>query len=124
MDQKNAVTPSEWKIMELLWQNGPMTMARITKELSGQTGWSKHAVISLLKRMCQKGSAAVVENTSPMEYAALLDRDEAVLQETRDVLSKVFHGRSALMIHTLVEDNTLSDEEIDELMALLERRRK
>ncbi len=124
MEQKQTVTPSEWKIMELLWQNGPMTMAGITKELSSQTGWSKHAVISLLKRMCQKGSAAIIENTSPMQYTALLSREDAVSQETRGVLSKVFHGKSALMIHTLVEDASFSDEEIDELMQLLESRRK
>jgi len=124
MDPKQTVTPSEWKIMELLWANGPQTMAQLTAHLSAETGWSKHAVISLLKRMCQKGSAAIVENTSPMQYQALLPRQDAVAQETQGVLAKVFHGKSALMIHTLVEDASFSDEEIDELMALLESRRK
>ena len=124
MEEKRSVTDSEWKIMELLWQKGSMTMPSITKALALETGWSKHTVISLLKRMCQKGSVEVIPGTSPMQYRALLTRGEAVRTETRQVVRKVFGGRSALLISDLVEQNDLSDEEIDDLMRLLEAHRK
>ena len=124
MEEKCIVTESEWKIMELLWQNESMTMPRITQSLQEETGWSKHTVISLLKRMCQKGSAAIIDGTSPMAYRALITRAEAVRQETRSVLKKAFGGRSALLISELVNQNDLSDEEIDDLVRLLESHRK
>ena len=66
MDEHRNVTDSEWKIMDQLWKNGEMTMTQITRALEEETGWSKHTVISLLKRMCQKGSAEIVPETSPM----------------------------------------------------------
>ena len=124
MEEKCIVTESEWKIMELLWQNESMTMPRITQSLQEETGWSKHTVISLLKRMCQKGSATIIDGTSPMAYRALITRAEAVRQETRSVLKKAFGGRSALLISELVNQNDLSDEEIDDLVRLLESHRK
>ena len=124
MEDKCIVTESEWKIMELLWQNESLTMPRITQALLEETGWSKHTVISLLKRMCQKGSAEIIEGTSPMAYRALLTRAEAIRQETRSVLKKAFGGRSALLISELVNQNDLSDEEIDDLVRLLESHRK
>ena len=124
MEDKCIVTESEWKIMELLWQNESLTMPRITQALLEETGWSKHTVISLLKRMCQKGSAEIIEGTSPMAYRALITRAEAIRQETRSVLKKAFGGRSALLISELVNQNDLSDEEIDDLVRLLESHRK
>ena len=124
MEDKCIVTESEWKIMELLWQEETLTMPQITKALQEETGWSKHTVISLLKRMCQKGSAEVIADTSPMTYRALITRAEAVRQETRSVLKKAFGGRSALLISELVSQNDLTDEEIDDLMRLLESHRK
>ena len=124
MEEKRSVTDSEWKIMEVLWQGGSMNMPQITKALALETGWSKYTVISLLKRMCQKGSVEVIPGTSPMQYRALLERNEAVRTETRQVVRKVFGGKSALLISELVSQNDLSDEEIDDLMRLLEAHRK
>ena len=124
MEDKCIVTESEWKIMELLWQNESLTMPRITQALLEETGWSKHTVISLLKRMCQKGSAEIIDGTSPMAYRALITRAEAIRQETRSVLKKAFGGRSALLISELVNQNDLSDDEIDDLVRLLESHRK
>ena len=124
MEERKSVTDSEWKIMELLWQGGTWTMPKITRALAEETGWSKHTVISLLKRMCRKGSAEVVAGTSPMQYRARLPRGEAVRQETQSVLRKVFGGRSALLIHSLVEQETLTPEEIDDLVRELENHRK
>lgn len=124
MEDKCIVTESEWKIMELLWKEESLTMPRITQALQEETGWSKHTVISLLKRMCQKGSAEVIGGTSPMAYRALITRSEAVRQETRSVLKKAFGGRSVLLISELVSQNDLSDEEIDDLVRLLEAHRK
>ena len=123
-ENKCVVTDSEWKIMELLWKKERMTMPEITQALQEETGWSKHTVVSLLKRMCLKGSAEVLPGTSPMEYRALIPRRDAVRQETRSVLRKVFGGRSALLISELVDQDELSGEEIDELMRLLEAHRK
>ena len=123
MDQRTMVSDSEWKIMELLWQNDTLTMTEITQMLSKSTGWSKHTVISLLKRMCAKGSAQVVPGTSPMAYRALITRQEAVRQETHQVLRKVFGGKSTLLISQLVQQDDFSDDEIDELMQLLDAKR-
>ena len=46
-----ACTDAEWKIMEGLWESQPRTMAEITRALEPETGWTRHTVITLLKRM-------------------------------------------------------------------------
>ena len=55
-------TEAEWKIMEVLWESAPRTMSEITKALEPTTGWTRHTVITLLKRMQEKGTVAVDES--------------------------------------------------------------
>ena len=50
------VTEAEGKILNVLWERSPMTITQITAALRDVTGWDKHAVISRLKRMLEKGS--------------------------------------------------------------------
>ena len=52
-------TEAEWKIMEVLWDHSPRTMSEITKTLEPVTGWTRHTVITLLKRMQEKGCGIV-----------------------------------------------------------------
>ena len=53
------VTEAEWKIMEVLWDHSPRTMTEITAILEPTTGWTRHTVITLLKRMLEKGSISM-----------------------------------------------------------------
>jgi len=46
-------TEAEWKIMEVLWDHSPRTMTEITAILEPTTGWTRHTVITLLKRMLE-----------------------------------------------------------------------
>ncbi len=51
-------TEAEWKILELLWQHGPRSMPEIIRALEPETGWTRHTVITLLKRMQAKGTVS------------------------------------------------------------------
>ena len=45
------LSDGEWKIIQLLWKESPQTIIQLTKALDEETGWTKHTVISYLKRM-------------------------------------------------------------------------
>ena len=55
-------TDAEWKILEVLWDRSPRTMSEIMKTLEPTMGWTRHTVISLLKRMEDKGTVKVDES--------------------------------------------------------------
>ena len=53
MQEKNEkinLSDGEWKIMNLLWEEPPKTLTQLTKELHTETGWTKHTIITMLKR--------------------------------------------------------------------------
>lgn len=115
------LSEAEWKVMCLLWDEAPMTMMQITNYFKESTGWTKHTVMTFLKRMEEKGAIHYEEGGRAKLYYPDIDKEEAVIQETEDFLEKVFDGRMGLMLNTMVEKKALSKEEIDELYEILRK---
>ena len=115
------LTNAEGKIIELLWEERPLTMMQLTRRLEPTTGWTKHTVINILKRMQQKGTVRVEEAKPAKLYYPLVDRPSVVESETRTFLDKVYEGKPMLLMSAMVEGGKLSPGEIDELLELLKR---
>ena len=110
------ISDAEWKIMNVLWEEQPKTMMQITKELQEETGWTKHTVMTYLKRMESKKIIHYVEGEKAKLYYSDMDRKEAVI-------NRVFKGNRGLMMTTMLEQEKLTDEDIDELIRILEKRK-
>ena len=117
-------TEAEWKIMELLWDRAPRPMSEITKELEPATGWSRHTVITLLKRMQEKHTVAVDESGDVKMYSPLITREEASQMQTKKLLNRVFSGKASLLINHLVDSGEITLKEMDELMDMLHKSEK
>ena len=117
-------TEAEWKIMEVLWDHAPRTMSEITKALEPTTGWTRHTVITLLKRMQEKGTVAVDESGDVKRYTPLMTQEEASTQQTKKFLSHVFSGKASLLINHLVDSGEITLKEMDELMDMMRKNGK
>jgi len=117
-------TEAEWKIMEVLWESAPRSMAEITKILFPSTGWSRHTVITLLKRMQEKGSIRVDESGPVKMYSPMITREEASSQQTKKLLSHVFSGKASLLVQNLVDSGEISLEEMEDILSLLKQEGK
>ncbi len=118
--EKVKLSDAEWKIMNLLWESAPRTMMQLTNALKDGTGWTKHTVMSFLKRMEEKGALHYEEGGKAKLYYPDLKREEASLQETEEFLERVFQGRMGMMLNTMVQQKALTREELVELHKILE----
>ena len=115
------VTEAEWKIMECLWVHAPQTMGEITATLESATGWTRQTVITLLKRMTEKGAVSMDDSGRAKKYTPLITREEASAEETHKLLNHVFKGKASLLVNQLVDSGDLSAEDLwDILKAILE----
>ncbi len=119
--KKINLSDAEWRIMNLLWEKAPRTMMELTNELKAETGWTKHTVMSFLKRMEAKKALHYEDGEKAKLYYPDLEREEAVLQESEDFLARVFQGKMGMMLNTMVQQQALSKEELDELHKILEQ---
>lgn len=115
------LSESEWKVMNLLWKSAPRTIMQITNYFKESTGWTKHTVMTFLRRMEEKGAVHFEEGERAKLYYPDIEKTEAVLQETEEFLDKVFGGHMGLMLNTMVEKKALSKEEISELYEILKK---
>lgn len=115
------LSDGEWNIMNVLWETAPKTITQLTAALKESTGWSKHTIITMLGRMESKGVVKYEQGVRAKQYFPTVERVETVLEETESFLDKVYSGSLGLMVNTMVEKNSISKEEIDELYAILKK---
>lgn len=119
--QKNvSLTPAEWHLMECLWEQVPRTSREVVDYLKADMGWSKSTTLTMLRRMTEKGLIRCEEGGEVRLYSPLVAREDALLQETEDFLSRVYKGSVGMLMSTLTNRQNLSREEIRELYAILE----
>ena len=113
------VTEAEWKIMEVLWDHSPRTRTEITAILEPETGWTRHTVITLLKRMLEKGSISMDDTERAKKYTPLITREQASTEETHKFLSHVFKGKASLLVNHLVDAGDLSEDELKQILDMI-----
>ena len=117
---KVSLSDGEWKLMYKLWEEPSRTIAQLTAALQPETGWSKHTVITMLNRLEGKGAVSH-DGGTPRHYSATLAKEDAARAETRSFLDTVYGGRLGLMMSAMVDSRSLTQQDIDELAAILEK---
>ena len=118
-NRENHVTPTEWHLMECLWEIGPCTGREAVDYLTAHVGWSRSTTLTLLRRMTDKGLVNCRDQQGLKTYSAGLRREDAARQETDSFLNRVYHGSLAQMLVAMTRKTPLSRREIDELYAIL-----
>ena len=113
------ITEAEWKIMECLWDHAPQTMGEITATLEPVTGWTRQTVITLLKRMTEKGAVSMDDSGRAKKYVPLITREEASTVETQKFLNHVFKGKASLLVNHLVDTGELSTDDLQEIISMI-----
>lgn len=119
-----SLSAGEWQIMERLWEKNPKTLMEVVRELSPATGWHKSTIVTMVGRLEAKGAVSYIEGGRARLYSPTISRDQAALQETESLLHRVYQGSVGLMVNTLADGRGLSDEDIAELSAVLEKARR
>lgn len=114
-----GLTEAEWQVMECLWAAAPQTGRAIIDALHGTTGWSRSTTLTLLRRLEDKGAVSAESEDGVKHYRPQVAREDAAVQETEHLLERVYQGSVSLMVSSLVKKQTLSQEEIDKLYAIL-----
>ena len=118
---KVSLSDGEWKLMNRLWEDTPLTITQLTAALQEETGWGKHTVITMLSRLEAKGAVRHEEGGRAKRYYPALRREDAARDETESFLSRVYGGSLGLMMSAMAKRQELSSDEVAELRAILDQ---
>ena len=119
MEDKIGLSNAEWKLMDYLWEESPKTIADMVAHFEGSTNWDRHVIIMMLKRMETKKAVAYETVGRAKHYYPIVEQSQACVQETKDFLERVYKGSMGLMLTTMVKQESISPEDLEELRRIL-----
>ena len=114
---KEKLFDSEAKVMEIIWQKSPISAKEISLIAAETIGWNKNTTYTIIKKLEAKG---FIRRDDPgFICTALVSQGQMQKVEVASLVKKVFGGSRKALFSALLEDEPLSDEEIDTLRKLI-----
>ena len=113
----------EWEIMEVLWTDSPLSASEVHERLPEHHTCHAKTVRSLLDRMLKKEAVTRTKKHGVWVFVPAMEREACLTRESRSFLQRFFSAQPVPLIAHLVQNDMLSDEELDELRALIDDRK-
>jgi BlaI family transcriptional regulator, penicillinase repressor len=112
----------ELRIMQVLWQSGPVTARQITDAINeGVTRPVAHSTIqTLLRKMEAKGAVTHESEDRIFVFRAAVAENDATRSAAKDLLGRVFGGSVYGLVSHLLRHETISPEERERLRHLID----
>ena len=115
---------AELEVMLTLWHNTPpLTVSEITKLLAESHSWKTATVHVLLERLGERGFVACDKSGFKHLFTPIITEEEYRRGEEKTFLKRFFGGSAKNMIASLLNADGLTDEDLEELSAMLKQRK-
>jgi BlaI family penicillinase repressor len=115
------ITEAEWPVMELLWEQGPATVRRLTEALYPSGGPSEYATVhKFLERLQGRGLVRRERTGGVYVFHAVVDRDNVIGRQLEALVEKMCGGSLQPLLSNLVRTRRLTPAELRDLLALVE----
>lgn len=109
---------SELKVMELIWDNEPVSAKDVSLLAAKGTGWNKNTTYTVIKKLEAKG---YIKRSDPgFMCTSLISRNEVCRAETQSLIDRLFGGSKRALFSALLEDEKLSEKELYELRKMID----
>lgn len=117
---KEKLFDSEAKVMEILWKNSPISAKDISLIAAESIGWNKNTTYTVIKKLEAKG---FLHREDPgFICTPLVSKSQMQKVEVGSLLKKVFGGSRKALFSALLEDEPLSEDELQALRKLIDDR--
>lgn len=111
---------AEFKFMNIVWDNEPLHSRELVKLCAEKLGWKQSTTFTVLKKLSTRG---MVKNEATV-VSSLVKCDQVQKYESEAIVKKSFGGSLPSFIAAFMNGKRISDEEADELKALIDSYRE
>ncbi len=115
------LTDREAQLMEVLWNQGPLTAESVRNALPDTPHDS--TVRTLLRILKEKGYVRI-RGRQPAIYEPIVARKRVQTKATQSLLARFFSGSVQELVQCLVEDEQLSPGQLQQLRKSLKQRKR
>ena len=118
------ISEAEYEVMKIVWKHAPINTNEITEKLLQSTNWSPKTIQTLIKRLVTKGVLTYEKQSHVFVYTPLVKESEYICQESNSFLNRYYDGDITAMLSAYLENDKLTEPEIETLRSLLSKRGK
>lgn len=110
----------ELKLMELLWANEPISAKELSLLAKERIGWNKNTTYTIIKKLIDK--EVVLRKEPNFICSSLIKKEDVRKAETDSLIDRLYNGSKKVFFASFLQSESLSEEEIVELKAMIEKR--
>ncbi len=115
MDRDIALTNADARLLDLVWDFGPVASPELCRLAEEKLGWKRTTTYTVIKRLCEKGCL----KSENAVVCALVEREEAGRAEGMQVLARSFKGSLPAFLAAFLAGGSISDEDAEKIEALI-----
>lgn len=123
-DPLPQISDAELQVMEVIWKDSPISTNAICSQVAATHSWNEKTIQTLIKRLHTKGAIDYEKKGRMFYYIPLVSREDYVRKETKSFLERFYQGHIGEMVSGLLSQEVLTSADLEELSALLEKKRK
>ncbi len=115
------ISEAEFEVMKIVWRSAPINTNELTERLLKTTTWSAKTIQTLIKRLVTKGALTYEKQGRIFVYTPLVEENEYINQQSNSFLDRFYDGDISAMLSTYLENNQLSETELQHLRSILSK---
>lgn len=122
MQDLPQISEAEFEVMKIVWKHAPISTNDITDRLLRTTSWNPKTIQTLIKRLVIKEALTYEKQGRVFVYTPLVKENEYIDQKSTSFLKRYYDGDITAMLSSYIENDRLSETDIDHLRSLLSRK--
>lgn len=119
--KQKSLSPSEWKIMQIIWELKSCAARDVYKAAGKTHGWARSTVKTILRRLVEKRYLKTTQIGNSFLYQPTQPAIKSLTHAADDLLGRTLDGTVAPLLAYMVKKSDLSKEDIAELQSLLDK---
>lgn len=124
MQQIPTISEAEHQVMKVIWEDNPVTAMKIINVLSEKTDWKPKTIKTLINRLLTKGAIGYEKSGREYNYYPIIEEADFVKTESRIFMKRIFGGAMKPMLVSMVENEDLTLDDLDELRKYIMEKKK
>lgn len=118
---EKKLTTLETLIMNVLWDDSPATVKQVQEQLQSVKPMAYSTVLTMMRILREKGLLTSERQGKADLYRPTISREAAGRRSLGEVIESFFSGSAEALVSQLLNSQSLSDEELKDIRAELDK---
>lgn len=122
MTRRPALSKAEMEVARIVWNLREATVRQVFEALPAGRNIDFSTVQTYLRRLEQKGYLRTRRQGRAMVYRPRVEPERVIRETIDDLVDRLFDGQTVPLLHHLIRERSISDEELRALREMIDQR--